>query len=108
MSLTHLEAKEWKTEMNQVNTQSCHSSCVTQLAPVFYAFVCSCTYLCVHSFAPLLTLLAFLLSLFVPGSVLSDGNKTVTGELKLVRETDEDRPLQYRMVDAVLQKYGAL
>lgn len=71
--------------MNHVNTQNCHSLCVTQLATVFYAFVCSYVYLYVHSFSPLLILLAFLLSLFVPGSMLNDGNETITVEFRLVR-----------------------
>lgn len=33
----------------------------------------------------------FLLGLYVPGTVLNDGNKIITVEFSLVRETHEDR-----------------
>lgn len=48
-----------------------------------------------HSFSHLLILLTFLKGPYVPGTELSDGNKTITMEFSLVRETDEDSSLQH-------------
>lgn len=44
----------------------------------------------------------------MPGTVLNDGNKIITVEFILVRETDDDRSLHHWMVGAVLDKYEAL